>query len=47
MCICTPNVKFLCLLLCQGKVCTDDNANNNDTNNDDANANDERQSMIV
>ena len=38
MCICMPNMKFLCLTLCQGKVCTD--------NDDDANAND-GQSIIV
>ena len=24
MCICIPNMKFLCLTLCQGEVCTDD-----------------------
>ena len=31
-----PNMKFLHLTLCQGKVCTDDtNANDNDANNDD------------
>ena len=41
MCICIPNVKFLCLTLCQEEVCTDDNTN------DDANANDDGQSMIV
>ena len=36
MCICVPNMKFLCLTLCQGEVCTDANA---DTNTDtDANA---------
>ena len=23
MCICTPNMKFLCLTLCKGQVCTD------------------------
>ena len=45
MCICLPNMKFLCLNLCQGEVCTD-NAND-DTNDDDANANDDGQSMIV
>ena len=44
MCICLPNMKFLCLTLCQGQVCTDDA----DTNtNDDANTNDNRQCMIV
>ena len=32
MCICVPNIKFLCITLCQGEVCTD-NANA-DTNND-------------
>ena len=38
MYICIPNMKFLCLTMCQGEVCTDnDDANaNNDTNNDDA-----------
>ena len=41
MCIRIPNMKFLCLILCQGEVCTDNNAN---VNND---ANDNRQSMIV
>ena len=41
-----PNMKFLCLTLCQGKVCTDDD-DTNDTNNDDANASDDGQSMIV
>ena len=38
MCICIPNMKFLCLTLLQGEVCTDD------TN---TNANDDAQSMIV
>ena len=40
MCICILNVKFLCLTLCWGGVCTDDN---------DANANDanDGQSMVV
>ena len=33
MCICTQNIKFLCLTPCQGGVCTDDNADA-DTNND-------------
>ena len=23
MCICAPNMKFLCLTQCQGEVCTD------------------------
>ena len=40
MCICVPNMKFLCLTLCQGEVCTYDT---NDTNADNANG----QSMIV
>ena len=43
MCICVPNIKCLCLTMCQGEVCTDDvytnNANANDANNG--------QSMIV
>ena len=43
MCICTPNMKFLCLTLCKGEVYTDDT--NADANN--ANANDDIQSMIV
>ena len=43
-----PNMKFLCLSLWQGEVCTDDDANYaNNTNADDANANDDGQSMIV
>ena len=41
ICICIPNMKFLCLTLWQGKVCTDDDANDDDTN-----TNDNRQSMI-
>ena len=42
MCICIPNMKFLCLTMCQGEVCTDADA-------DDTNANDtnDGQSMIV
>ena len=28
MCICIPNMKFLCLNLCQGEVCTDANTSN-------------------
>ena len=40
MCICIPNIKFLCLTLWQGEVCTDDEANAD-------NANDDGQSMIV
>ena len=50
MCICVPNMKFLCLTLGQGEVCTDDtnaNADDANTNTNDANANDNRQSMIV
>ena len=43
MCTCIPNMKFLCLTMCQGEVCTDDDANNDDANN----ANDDGQSMIV
>ena len=43
MCVCVPNIKSLCLIMCQGEVCTDDadadDANANDTNNG--------QSMIV
>ena len=35
-------MKFLCLTMCQGEVCTDDN----DDANNDANANDDAQSMI-
>ena len=34
MCICIPNMKFLCLTLCQGKVCTDNDADV-DVNDDD------------
>ena len=41
MCICIPNMKFLCLNLWLGEVRTDDANNANDTNDDD------RQSMIV
>ena len=26
MCICMPNMMFLCLTLCQGEMCTDDDA---------------------
>ena len=40
MWLCVPNMKFLCLTLCQGEVCTDDD--------DDANANaNDGQSMIA
>ena len=42
MYLCMPNMKFLCLTLCQGEVCTDD-----DNNANDANTNDDGQSMIV
>ena len=30
MCVYIPNMKFLCLILYQGEVCTDTNANTND-----------------
>ena len=33
VCIGIPNMKFLCLTMCQGEVCTDDI--NDDTNDDD------------
>ena len=46
MCICIPNMKFLCLTLCQEKVCTDD-TNDDNTKDNDANANDDGQSMIL
>ena len=39
MYICIPNMKFLHLTLCQGEMCTNDDAN--------ADANVDRQSMIV
>ena len=40
-------MKFLCLTLCQGEVCTDD-ANAHDANaNDKGNTNDDGQNMIV
>ena len=42
MCISVPNMKFLCVTLCHGEVCTDDA--NDDTN---AEANDDGQSMFV
>ena len=35
MCKCVPNIKFLYLILCQGEVHTDDDANNTNDNNDD------------
>ena len=34
LCICVPNMMFLCLTQCQEEVCTDDA-----DDNDDANAN--------
>ena len=47
MCICIPNMKFLCLTLCQEGECTDDADANNDAA-DATNANDDDgQSMIV
>ena len=33
MCICVPSRKFVCLTLCQGEVCTDDNDADAKTNN--------------
>ena len=33
-CICVPNMKLLCLALCQGEVCTDANADTNTDAND-------------
>ena len=45
ICICVPNMKSLCLTLCQVEVCTDNDANADDANADDAN--DDGQSMIV
>ena len=47
MCICIPNMKFLCITLCQGEVCTDTDTNANDDANTDTDANDDGQSMIV
>ena len=38
--MCVPNMKFLCLTLCQGEMCTDNDANTNDNANNG-------QSMIV
>ena len=37
MCICIPSMKFLYLTMCQGEVCTDDDANavQDDANDDD------------
>ena len=40
MYMCVPNMKFLCLTQCQGKVCTD-----NDAPNADANTNDTRRTI--
>ena len=45
MCLCIPNMKFLCLTMCQGEVCTDDDTNDNDANNNDTMA--DGQSLIV
>ena len=42
MCICVPNMKFVCLTLWQGEVYT----NNDDANAND-NANNDGQSMIA
>ena len=42
MCKCIPNMKFLCLTLCQEEVCTDD-----DTNDTGCQHNDDGQCMIV
>ena len=52
MCICIPNMKFLCLTMWQGEVCADDDDADDDDANTDADANDDdddddRQSMIV
>ena len=52
VCTCIQNMKFLCLTLCQGEVCTDADANAEDANTDNANANDanannDGQSMTV
>ena len=33
-CTCIPNMKFLCLTLRRGKVCTDDNTDSNDNEDD-------------
>ena len=40
MCICVPNMKFLCLIVWPGEVCTDTNGAVPDTN--DANADEAR-----
>ena len=34
MYLCIPNMKFLCLTLCQGEVCTYDDNTNTDTNDE-------------
>ena len=46
MCKCMPNMKFLCLILCQGEVCIDDEADADANANTNADTND-GQSMIV
>ena len=33
--MCIANIKFLCLTLCKGEVCTDDNADADTDANDD------------
>ena len=35
-CMCVPNMKFVCLTLWLGEVCTDGNTDDYDTNTDDA-----------
>ena len=35
-CTCVPNMKFLCLILYLGEVCTDTNVDANDTDTNDA-----------
>ena len=34
MCICMPNMKSLCLTMCSGEVCTDNDAKANTDAND-------------
>ena len=46
MCICIPNMKFLCITLCQGG-CTQMPMSMPTQDDVDANANDDGQSMIV
>ena len=41
------NMKFLCLTLWQGEVCTDDDDNDDANANNDANTNNDGQSMTV